>query len=78
MRGQGGYSHFVDDRPDTPRDRTATSPAGFATRAIHDSEIPGGIAEEPVSPPIWLTSDYLYESLEHYGDVMNERRPGYA
>jgi len=68
----------VDDRPDTPRDRTATSPAGFATRAIHDSEIPGGIAEEPVSPPIWLTSDYLYESLEHYGDVMNERRPGYV
>ena len=51
---------------------------GFATRAIHDSELPGGIAEEAVSPPIWLTSDYLYESLEHYGDVMNERRPGYV
>jgi len=51
---------------------------GFATRAIHDSELPGGIAEEPVSPPIWLTSDYLYESLDHYGDVMNERRPGYV
>src|SRR5438105_13301993 len=52
--------------------------SGFATRAIHDSELPLGIADEPVSPPIWLTSDYLYESLEHYGDVMNERRPGYV
>jgi cystathionine beta-lyase/cystathionine gamma-synthase len=31
-----------------------------------------------VSPPIWLTSDYLYESLEHYSDVINERRPGYV
>jgi len=51
---------------------------GFSTRAIHDSELPLGIAEEPVSPPIWLTSDYLYESLEHYGDVINERRPGYV
>src|SRR5436309_5461828 len=51
---------------------------GFSTRAIHEADLPGGIAEEPVSPPIWLTSDYLYESLEHYGDVMNERRPGYV
>ena len=31
-----------------------------------------------MSPPIWLTSDYLYESLEHYADVINERRPGYV
>src|SRR5438105_616553 len=54
------------------------SDRGFATRAIHDTEMPTGIAEQPVSPPIWLTSDYLYESLEHFGDVMNERRPGYV
>jgi cystathionine beta-lyase/cystathionine gamma-synthase len=51
---------------------------GFATRAIHDADLPLGVAEQPVSSPIWLTSDYLYESLEHYGDVMNERRPGYV
>jgi cystathionine beta-lyase/cystathionine gamma-synthase len=52
---------------------------GFATRAIHEGEIPhGAIAEEPVSTPIWLTSDYLYEGLEHYADVINERRPGYV
>jgi len=51
---------------------------GFSTKAIHDADLPLGIAEQPVSPPIWLTSDYLYESLEHYGDVINERRPGYV
>jgi len=54
-------------------------PPGFSTRAIHESDMPpGGIAEQPVSPPIWLTSDYLYEGLEHYADVINERRPGYS
>jgi cystathionine beta-lyase/cystathionine gamma-synthase len=52
---------------------------GFSTRAIHESDMPpGGIAERPVSPPIWLTTDYLYEGLEHYSDVINERRPGYV
>jgi cystathionine beta-lyase/cystathionine gamma-synthase len=52
---------------------------GFSTRAIHEADLPpGGIAEQPVSPPIWLTSDYLYEGLEHYADVINERRPGYS
>jgi len=53
-------------------------PSGFATRAIHDGEWSGTIAEEPVSPPIWLTADYLYEGLEHYADVINERRPGFV
>src|SRR5437870_11667273 len=52
--------------------------AGFATRAIHEADLPLGITEQPVSPPIWLTSDYLYEGLEHYSDVINERRPGYV
>jgi cystathionine beta-lyase/cystathionine gamma-synthase len=52
---------------------------GFTTRAIHEADLStGGIAEQPVSPPIWLTSDYLYESLDHYADVINERRPGYV
>jgi cystathionine gamma-lyase len=51
--------------------------AGFSTRAIHAADIPAPI-EQPVSPPIWLTSDYLYESLDHYADVINERRPGYV
>ncbi len=51
---------------------------GFSTRAIHEADLPGPIAEQPVSPPIWLTSDYLYESLDHYADVINERRPGYV
>ena len=52
---------------------------GFSTRAIHEADTPpGGIGEQPVSPPIWLTSDYLYEGLEHYADVINERRPGFV
>lgn len=51
---------------------------GFSTRAIHDGELAGAIAERPVSPPIWLTSDYLYEGLEHYADVINGRRTGYV
>jgi cystathionine beta-lyase/cystathionine gamma-synthase len=58
--------------------RDARRAAGFSTRAIHDAELPGGIAEQPVSPPIWLTSDYLFEGLDHYADVINERRPGYV
>ena len=59
----------------TRRDRRR----GFATRAIHDASIPvSGIAEEPVSMPIWLSADYLYDSLEHYADVMNDRRAGYV
>jgi cystathionine beta-lyase/cystathionine gamma-synthase len=53
--------------------------SGFATRAIHESDLPSaGIAEQPVSQPIWLTSDYLYEGLEHYADVINERRAGFV
>ncbi len=59
-----------------PSDRPR--PAGFATRAIHEGDWSGTIAEEPVSPPIWLTADYLYEGLEHYADVINERRPGFV
>jgi cystathionine gamma-synthase/methionine-gamma-lyase len=52
---------------------------GFTTRAIHDGDMPpGGIAEQPVSSPVWLTSDFLYEGLDHYADVINERRPGYV
>lgn len=52
---------------------------GFATRAIHDADVPmEGIAEEPVSPPIWLSTDFLYDGLDHYADVINERRPGYV
>jgi cystathionine beta-lyase/cystathionine gamma-synthase len=52
-------------------------PLGFSTRAIH-GDVPAAVSEEPVSPPIWLTTDYLYEGLEHYADVINERRPGFV
>ncbi len=61
----------------TERD-AADATRGFTTRAIHDGSVPQTIAEEPVAQPIWLTADYFYDSLEHYADVINERRPGYV
>jgi cystathionine beta-lyase/cystathionine gamma-synthase len=61
----------------TERD-AADGDRGFTTRAIHDGAVPQTIAEEPVAQPIWLTADYFYDSLEHYADVINERRPGYV
>lgn len=51
---------------------------GFSTRAIHDGEWSGPVAEQPVSPPLWLTADYLYEGLDHYADVINDRRAGFV
>src|SRR5919204_6976104 len=60
------------------QDRSGHRP-GFSTRAIHEGDLPpGGVAEQPVSPPVWLTSDYLYDDLEHYADVINERRAGFV
>jgi cystathionine beta-lyase/cystathionine gamma-synthase len=67
---------LLNDRTDPPADDRGP---GFATRAIHDADLNlAGIAEQPVSPPIWLTADYLYDGLDHYADVINERRPGYV
>jgi cystathionine beta-lyase/cystathionine gamma-synthase len=60
-----------DERPDDREEQ------GFATRAIHAGEVPRE-AERPVAPPIWLTAHYGYDSLEHYADLINERRPGYV
>ena len=51
---------------------------GFATRAIHDGDWSEPVAEQPVSTPAWLTADYLYETFDHYADVINERRPGFV
>jgi cystathionine beta-lyase/cystathionine gamma-synthase len=68
----------MDPGSDEPAEDEGHLP-GFTTRAVHDGEMPpGGIAEQPVSSPIWLTSDYLYEGLDHYADVINERRPGFV
>jgi len=68
----------MSDEPERSEDAGHRRP-GFSTRAIHEADMPaGGIAEQPVSPPIWLTTDYLYEGLEHYADVINERRPGFV
>ncbi len=61
-----------------PHDEGDHDRRGFTTRAIHEGTVPQGLAEEPVGQPIWLTADYVYDSLEHYADVINERRPGYV
>lgn len=77
-----GYALGMDDQPGTAtgHEQSGGSPrrAGFATRAIHDADLPMAFDEQPVSPPIWLTSDYLYDGLDHYADVINERRPGFV
>src|ERR671918_646625 len=48
---------------------------GFNTRAVR-SERAQRVEEVPLAPPIWQVSEYLYESAEHYADVINERRSG--
>jgi methionine-gamma-lyase len=48
---------------------------GFNTRAVR-SERAQRVEEVPLAPPIWQVSEYLYESAEHYADVINERREG--
>lgn len=57
---------------------TAGDERGFSTRAIQDAELPGAIREEPLTTPLYLTTDYLYEGIEHYADVINERRAGFV
>lgn len=49
---------------------------GFNTRATHISDLLKEVSEQPLSVPIWQVADYLYESAEHYADVINERREG--
>src|SRR5262245_29646318 len=78
-----GLSPMTDPGdPREPRDgndpNEGPAPRGVTPRAIHDGTVPQAIVEEPVGQPIWLTADYLYDSLEHYADVINERRPGYV
>jgi methionine-gamma-lyase len=51
---------------------------GFSTRAIHEGDVPVEIAEQPVAPPIWLSAHFVYDGLDHYADVINERRDGFV
>ncbi|HEX8104862.1 MAG TPA: PLP-dependent transferase [Solirubrobacteraceae bacterium] len=50
----------------------------FATRAVHMTSRAPSVREAPASPPLWLSSDYLFESVDHYADVLEGRRAGYA
>jgi cystathionine beta-lyase/cystathionine gamma-synthase len=51
---------------------------GFSTRAIHAGELGDANGNAPVSAPIHLSADYLFDGVEHYADVLSRRRPGYA
>ncbi|MGH8898625.1 MAG: trans-sulfuration enzyme family protein [Egibacteraceae bacterium] len=53
-------------------------PLGFSTRAIH-ARAPGpGPDVEPAAVPIWLSSDYLFDGVEHYAELLSGQRSGYA
>lgn len=49
---------------------------GFRTRSLHGSGDPKSTTERPLSEPIHQVADYVYESAEHYSEVINERRAG--
>lgn len=51
---------------------------GFATRAIHAGEPDDAHGNVPVSAPIHLSADYLFDGVEHYADVLGGQRQGYA
>lgn len=51
---------------------------GFSTRAIHAGEQDDAHGNVPVSAPIHLSSDYLFDGVEHYADVLSGQRQGYA
>lgn len=49
---------------------------GFDTEATHASDDLDAVNEQPLSVPIWQVADYAYEDIEHYTDVINERKRG--
>jgi methionine-gamma-lyase len=52
------------------------STAGFSTRAIHLGYDPSE-AKGALTPPVYLTSTYAFESVEHGEELFSGRRVGY-
>lgn len=50
---------------------------GFSTRSIHGGYDPA-MAEGALIPPLYLTSTYTFDSVEHGEDVFAGRRSGYV
>jgi cystathionine beta-lyase/cystathionine gamma-synthase len=51
---------------------------GFSTRAIHARSSGSRSDVEPAAVPLWLSSDYLFDGIAHYADLLSGERPGYA
>jgi cystathionine beta-lyase/cystathionine gamma-synthase len=51
---------------------------GFSTRAIHAGQPDDAQGNVPVSPPIHLSADYLFDGVEHYAEVLSGHQQGYA
>lgn len=49
---------------------------GFATRAIHDSYDPSG-SEGALTPPLHLSSTYVFDTAEHGAEIFAGKREGY-
>lgn len=52
-------------------------PAGFSTRAIHGAAA-APVAQSPSSVPIYQTSTWRFESLDHFAEVIGGQRPGHV
>jgi methionine-gamma-lyase len=61
----------------SPRPSRRNAEQGFATRAIHSGYHPAD-AEGALTPPIHLSSTYVFESAEHGAEVFAGQREGYA
>ncbi len=69
MRGSAKGKDSVTEKRRTERD-------GFSTRAIHVGYDPAE-AEGALTPPIHLTSTYVFETAEHGADLFAGTRDGY-
>lgn len=50
----------------------------FGTRAIRAASIPASVKQVPTAVPIYQTATFSAEDLADLGDILGERRPGYA
>jgi cystathionine gamma-synthase/O-acetylhomoserine (thiol)-lyase len=61
-----------------PPDDAASSPRGFATRAIRAAHRAPRVDQRPTSVPIYTAVTFSSDDAEALGDVLTGRQPGYA
>ena len=59
------------------RDPTNRTKAGFATRAIHTGHKPADVSGA-LTPPVFMTSTYAFESAEAGEEIFRGEREGYV